>query len=99
MPKIYQAHYKDQDKAWRIHNASKTLILVEAKKVAKAFGKEVKVDVLEMDKPSIKYLIELMNGRKPNSRKRICSFIPKGRPTVKTINGEIKKTWKVKKKK
>ena len=98
MPKIYQAHYKDQDKTWRIYNASKTLILAEAKKTAKTFGKEVKVDALTMEKPSMKYLIELMNVRKPNSRKRICSFIPKGRPTIETINGEIKKIWKVKKK-
>mgnify|MGYP004453529073 CR=1 FL=1 len=99
MPKIYQAHYKDQDKTWRIHNASKTLILAEAKKTAKTLGKEVKVDVLDIEKPSMKYLIELMNGRKPNSRTRVCSFVPKGRPTIKTINGEAKKTWKVKKKK
>ena len=47
MPKIYQAHYKDQNKTWRSCNASKTLILAEAKKTAKTFGKEVKVDVEE----------------------------------------------------
>ena len=99
MPKIYQAHYKDQNKTWRIHNSSKTLILAEAKKAAKTFGKEVKVDVLTMEKPSMKYLIELLNGRKPNSRKRICSFIPKSRSIIETINGETKKMWKVKKKK
>jgi len=98
MPQIYQAYYKDAGTTYQIHNASKTLILVEAKKIAKTLGKEVKVDALEIEKPSMKYLIELMNGRKPNSRTRICSFVPKSRPTIKKVNGETKKVWKVKKK-
>ena len=98
MPKIYQAYYKDSDTTYRFHNASKTVMLAEARKAAKTYGQEVKVDVLVVEKPSMKYLIELMNGRKPNSRQRVCSFVPTGRPRIEEVEGETKKTWKVKKK-
>ena len=97
MPKIYQAYYKNNDGVCKTHNGSRILILAEARKIAKELGREVKVDILEVEKPSFKYLVELLNGKKPNKRTRLCSFIPKGQPALKNINGKITKQWKVNK--
>ena len=97
MPKVYQACYRDKGTNYRINNGSRTIILAEARKAAKEHGVEVKIDILEIEKPSFKYFVECMNGRKPNKRTRLCSFIPKGQPILKEIDGEMKKRWKVKK--
>jgi hypothetical protein len=97
MPKIYQAHYEEKGKTWRTSNASRTSILVEARNAAKEYGVKVDVDILEIEKPSFKYFIECMNGRKPNSRTLMCSFIPRESVTVKDENGNTVRRWKVKK--
>jgi hypothetical protein len=98
MPKVYQAYYKKSDILIRYASTSRVTILAEAKKIAKELGKKVVIDVLEIEKPSMKYFVECMNGRKPNSRKRLCSFVPKGSPVLKTINNETIKLWRVQKK-
>ena len=97
MPKVYQAHFSKKDSKHRYHSASKTKILAEARAAASETGNKIDVDVLEMEVPSMKYFIELLNGAKPKSRKRICSFVPKGTPAVEVKDGVSKKTWKVKK--
>jgi hypothetical protein len=97
MPKVYQAHYSEKGKSWRINNASRTAILAEARSAAIEYGVEVVVEVLEVEKPSFKYFIECMNGRKPNSRTHICSFVPKESVMIEGKDGEYKKRWKVKK--
>jgi len=97
MPKIYQAYYNTESSKRRRHSASKTKILAEARATAKETGNKVTVDVLEMEAPSMKYFIELLNGAAPKSRKRICSFVPKGSPVVEVKDGVSKKLWKVKK--
>ena len=99
MPKIYQAYFNNNDVKHRTHSSSRTNILAEARAAAIEHGKEVKVDILEMEKPSFKYFIELLNGKGPISRKRLCSFVPHGRPFLKDVKGAATKCWKVKKKK
>ena len=99
MPKVYQAYFKNNDVDHRTHSGSRVDILAEAKAAATEHGKEVKVDILEMEKLSFKYLIELLNGKRPTSRTRLCSFVPHGRPFLKNADGETVKRWKVKKKK
>lgn len=97
MPKVYQAYYKTKEGTCKTHNGSRTLILAEARQMAKELGKEVVIDILELEKPSFKYLVELMNGKRPNKRTRLCSFVPKGQPVVAMVNGIATKRWKVKK--
>ena len=97
MPKIYQAYYSAKDKKYRHHSASKTKILAEARAVAKETGNKVNIDILEMEAPSMKYFIELLNGVRPMTREKLCSFVPKGAPIVEVKNGVSKKLWKVKK--
>jgi hypothetical protein len=97
MPKVYQAYYEDSGKNWRTNNASHTLILAEAREAAKEYGVRVIVDELEIDKPSFKYFVECMNGRKPNSRKFICAFEPRESGMVENEDGEYVRRWKVKK--
>jgi len=97
MPKVYQASYQESGKNWRVHNASRTLILVEAKNAAKEYGVRVIVDELEIEKPSFKYFVECMNGRKPNSRKFICAFEPRESVMVENEDGEFVRQWKVRK--
>ena len=97
MPKIYQAYFKNNDVRHRTHSGSRIDILAEARAAAIEHGKAIKVDVLEMEKPSVKYLIELLNGKKPISRTRLCSFVPRGAPSLVTKDGQVQKRWKVKK--
>ena len=98
MPKVYQAYYSDgKDGRWKINDASRTKILVEARNAAKEYGVKVDIDVLEIEKPSFKYFVECMNGRKPNSRTHMCSFIPRESVMVEDKDGNIKRRWKVKK--
>jgi hypothetical protein len=98
MPKVYQAYYSDgKEGRWKTNNASRTLILVEARNAAKKYGVKVDVDVLEIEKPSFKYFVECMNGRQANSRTRLCSFIPKEQVRVQNENGSYETRWKVKK--
>jgi hypothetical protein len=99
MPSIYQAYYRGSKSGWyRHHGTSRVSVEAEARRVAKTTGMEVFVDVLGVDKPSMKSLIELLNTAQPKSRKRLCSFVPKGSPVNELEDGEIKKTWRVKKK-
>ena len=97
MPKVYQAYYNEKGKKWSINNASRTLILVEARKAAKEYGVKVNIDILEIEKPSFKYFVECMNGRKPNSRTHMCSFIPRESIMVEDEDGNTVRRWKVKK--
>ena len=97
MPKVYQASYKENGKSWRTHNASHTKILVEARNAAKEYGVRVIVEELEIEKPSFKYFVECMNGRKPNNRKFVCAFEPRESVTVEGDDGEFVRRWKVKK--
>ena len=97
MPKVYQAHFSKKGSKHRHHSTSKTKILAEARAVARETGNKIDVDVLEMEVPSMKYFIELLNGAKPKSRERLCSFVPKGAPVVEVKDGVSKKLWKVKK--
>jgi hypothetical protein len=98
MPTVYQAYYSDgKDGRWKTNKASRTLILAEARQVAKERGVKVEVDILEIDKPSFKYFIECMNGRKPNSRTHLCSFVPKESVVVEDEHGNHVRQWKVKK--
>ena len=61
MPKVYQAYYSDgKERRWKTNNASRTLILVEARNAAKKYGVKVDVDILEIEKPS---LLELSKTR------------------------------------
>jgi hypothetical protein len=98
MPKVYQAYYSDgKEGRWKTNNASRTLILVEARNAAKKYGVKVDVDILEIEKPSFKYFVECMNGRMASSRTRMCSFIPKGQVRVQDEDGSYQTRWKVKK--
>ena len=97
MPRIYQASYNEHGKKWRTHNASQTKILVEARDAAKEYGVRVVVEELEIEKPSLKYFIECMNGRKPNSRKFICAFEPRESVMVENEDGGVTRRWKVRK--
>lgn len=97
MPKVYQASYKESGKSWRTSNGSQTKILVEARNAAKEYGVRVIVEELEIDKPSFKYFVECMNGRKPNSRKFICAFEPRESVMVEGEDGEFTRRWKVRK--
>tara|TARA_B100000949_G_scaffold94027_1_gene83913 strand:- start:289 stop:585 length:297 start_codon:yes stop_codon:yes gene_type:complete len=97
MPKVYQASYKENGKNWKTNNASQTLILVEARDAAKEYGVRVVVEELEIEKPSFKYFVECMNGRKPNSRKFVCAFEPRESVMVEGKDGEFVRRWKVKK--
>ena len=63
---------------------------------ARETGKEVKIDILEINTPSMKYFIEVLNGAKPKSRERLCSFVPRGAPILETKDGVVVKLWKVK---
>jgi len=99
MPRVYQAYYNSSGKKFRHHSASRTKILAEARTVARETGQEVKIDILEMESPSMKYLIDLLNGATPKSRERMCSFVPRGSPILVTKNGVVRKLWKVKKQK
>ena len=95
MPKVYQAYYSDgKDGRWKTNNASRTLILVEARNAAKI---QVNIDILEVEKPSFKYFVECMNGRKASSRTRMCSFIPRQSVMVEDKEGNMVRRWKVKK--
>ena len=84
-------------KNWKTNNASQTLILVEARDAAKEYGVRVVVEELEIEKPSFKYFVECMNGRKPNSRKFVCAFEPRESVMVEGKDGEFVRRWKVKK--
>jgi len=97
MPKVYQAYYKDGEGRWKTNKASRTLILAEARKVAKERGVQVDVDILEIEKPSFKYFVECMNGRKPNSRTHLCSFVPRESVVAEDKDGNPVRRWKVKK--
>jgi hypothetical protein len=97
MPKVYQAFYKENGKNWKTNNASQTKILVEARQAAKEYGVRVVVEELEIEKPSFKYFVECMNGRKPNSRKFICAFEPRESVMVEDKDGNRVRRWKVKK--
>jgi len=94
MPKVYQAYYNDQGTKWKISGGSQAKIISDARQAARDYGVEVHVDILDIEKPSMKYIIECMNGRKPNKRTRVCSYVPMGRP----VNSGGKKRWKIRKK-
>ena len=97
MPKVYQASYKENGKNWKTHNGSQAKIIVEARNAAKEYGVRVIVEELEIEKPSFKYFVECMNGRKPNSRKFICAFEPRESVMVEDKDGNRVRRWKVKK--
>jgi len=91
MPKIYQAWY-ESDAIYRKSMTSLIKIESEARSIASESGFEVHIDVLVIPKPSLKLIVEMMNGRKPESRDRLCSFKPVG----PCVWGEDSKGWKVK---
>lgn len=97
MPKVYQASYADNGSNWKTNNASRTKILVEARNAAKEYGVRVVVEELEIEKPSFKYFVECMNGRKPNSRKFVCAFEPRESVMVEGEDGKLTRRWKVRK--
>lgn len=78
MPKVYRAFYKDEHGTrWRQFFASLTTTEAEAKKESQERDKVVFIDVLEIEKPSMKSVISMMNGAKPLSVTRLCRFEPR----------------------
>jgi len=86
MPKVYQAYYKDPDgKRWRQYFSSLTTSEAESKKVSQERNITVFIDVLEIEKPSLKSVIAMMNGGGPLARVRLCTFEPRGDNKPKRI--------------
>ena len=95
MAKIYQAFYSDSEGNIRHHGASLTGVEKEARLTAKEKGVTVKVDVLEVEKPSLKSIIQMLNGGIPLSRVRISTFVPSMAYTVHDEDGDGIRRWKV----
>ena len=96
MPKIYQAWYKNNTIRIRLNGASQVKVEAEARETAKEEGLSVFVDVLEIEKPSLKLVIEILNGKGPLSRNRICVFEPREQFNKLNDDGGLAKRWKVK---
>jgi hypothetical protein len=96
MPKIYQAWYKEDDTRVQYNGASQVRVEAEARTTAKERGISVRVDVVEIEKPSLKLVIDLMNGKGPISRNRVCVFEPREQFNRISDSGEFIKHWKVK---
>ena len=98
MPKIYQAFYTDTNGKFTRHNgASLTQVEKEARLTAQEKGQSVCVDVLEIEKPSLKLIIEMMNGRGAESRKPICVFRTTSSYSEEVEDGTQVQRWRVKK--
>lgn len=96
MPKIYQARYKNNEKTSRHSGASQTKVEKEAKLTAEETGTSVFVEVLEIEKPSLKLIIGMLNGEGPLSRTKVCVFQPREEVVEMDASGETTKRWKVK---
>lgn len=101
MPKIYQAYYKDVNGYHtRHHGTSQVKVEQEARQTAKETGLRVTVDVIEIEKPSVKSVVGMLNGDKPTSRTTVCFFEPTKQDSKVTTNaqGVPHRLWKVKRK-
>jgi hypothetical protein len=100
MPKIYQAYYRDsKDLFSRHHGASQVKVEAEARRTAKETGLRVTVDVLEIEKPSVKSVISMLNGDGPTARSTICVFEPTKQVTKTAKDGQASRVWQVRRQK
>ena len=100
MPKIYQAYYKDSEgKLNKHHGASLVKVEHGARLTAQEVGREVFVDVVEIEKPSLKLVIEIYNnGLQFFTRTPICSFRQtEEQGAIDKETGAYVRRWKVKK--
>jgi len=97
MTKVYQAFYKNSNgKTTRHNGASLTQVEKEAKLTAQETGTTVCVDVLEIEKPSLKSVIKMLNGEGPLSRIPVSCFRPGVTHLVEDENGALVQRWYVK---
>ena len=96
MAKVYQAFYKNSNGVTSRHNgASLTKVEKEARLTAKELGVTVGVDVLEIEKPSLKLVIKMLNGGAPLSRTPVCFFQTTHPYVVTDDEGLPKRKWRV----
>ena len=98
MPKIYQSYCMVGDKFRVHHTASLTNAEAEARFVAAEQGKTVAVDVLDVEKLSLKWLIVALNGGNSPlvSRTTLSVFRPRT-SFLAEQDGEVVTRWRVKK--
>ena len=97
MAKVYQAHYKNANNHTMRHNGgSQTKVEKEARLTAKETGRVVTVDLLELAKPSLKSIIDMLTGGKPLKRTTVCTFEPTKKQLKVNADGSTTTRWQVK---
>ena len=97
MPKIYQAYYKDAEGAvTRHHGASQTKVEAEARTLAKETGHRVCVGFFDVEKPSLKSYIAILNKEVRVRWMRLCVFEPLKEMRHFSGAGGWTSHWKVK---
>jgi len=97
MAKVYQAHYKNaSNHTMKHHGGSQTKVEKEARLTAKETGRVVTVDMLDLAKPSLKSIIDMLNGSGPLKRTTLCTFEPTKKQLKVNKDGSSTAYWKVK---